>query len=135
MEKGKKCSASRILSVHASLFIGISQHCSANNSYSRRKKLKKMAEVTTDQKDQKDQKPSSEPAQAIWTLPSPAPSSPSHLCSTTQQWHIRDLETELTMWKECSKLNQEYVETLQKEIEDMNCEVQYLRLLQSPNSG
>jgi len=94
-----------------------------------------MAEVTTDQKDQKDQKPSSEPAQAIWTLPSPAPSSPSHLCSTTQQWHIRDLETELTMWKECSKLNQEYVETLQKEIEDMNCEVQYLRLLQSPNSG
>src|SRR5258708_15389450 len=96
MEKGKKCSASRILSVCASLFIGISQHCSANNSYSRRKKLKKMAEVTTDQK---DQKPSSKPAQAVWTLPSPAPSSPSHLRSTTQQWRIRDLETELTMWR------------------------------------
>src|SRR5260221_11157430 len=99
MEKGKKCSASRILSVRASLFIGISQHCSINNSYSRRKKLKKMAEVTTDQKDQKDQKPSSKPAQAVWTFPSHAPSSPSHLRSTTQQWSIRDLETELTIGK------------------------------------
>src|SRR5258707_13514503 len=64
------------------------------------KKLKKMAEITTNQK---DQKLSSKPAQAIWTLPSPAPSSPSHLQSTTQQWHIRDLETELTMWKEHCK--------------------------------
>ena len=97
--------------------------------------MKKMAEVTTDQKDQKDQKPSSEPAQAIWTLPSPATSSPSHLRSTTQQWHIMDLETELTMWKEHSKSNQEYVETLQKEIKDMNHEVQYLCSLQSSNSG
>ncbi len=135
MEKGKKCSASRILLVCASLFIGISQHCSAYNSYSRKKQLKKMAEVTTDQKDRNDRKLSSEPARAIWTLPSPAPSSPSHLHSTTQQWHIRDLETELTMWKEHSKSNQEYVEALQKEIEDMNHEVQYLCSLQSSNSA
>src|SRR5258708_16740956 len=64
------------------------------------KKLKKMEEISSKQK---VQKLSSKPAQAIWTLPSPAPSSPSHLHSTTQQWHIRDLETELTMWKEHCK--------------------------------
>jgi len=39
------------------------------------------------------------------------------------------------MWKEHSKSNQEYVETLQKEIKDMNREVQYLHSLQSSNSG
>jgi len=88
-------------------------------------KRKKSAEFTTDQKDQ-NRKPSSQPARADLALPSPASSPPSYLHST-QQWRIRNLETELTRWKERSKSNQEYAETLEKEIDSMNREIQHLR--------